>query len=1149
MLSLHIILTIARYEAKILFRSWFFRIFSLISLVILVFLNVLFFAQPSMQWQFRGIASSIPYFNILLLNVAQAVIGVFTASDFFKYDRKLDTTDVVYMRSLTNADYIFGKTLGLLAVFGVLNLLALIVALVFNLFFADVPVVAEVYFLYPLLISVPTLFFIFGITFLLMSILRSQALTSIILLGYIAATLFFIGNKLHHLFDYMALGLPLLYSDFVGFGNLTEILVHRGIYFLLGLGFIFTTVLLFRRLPQSRPATAGCLVLAVFSLAGALVLGRMHLSRLDMGIMLREQMQAVNSELSRESAVSILSCDIDLDHGREEIRAAAAVTFANNTSENIDQYMFSLNPGLDITGVSRNGRQTGYTRDLHILTVKPESPLEPGAADSLKIFYQGRIDEKACYLDIEEEIREQSYRNFLYTADKRYGFITENFLLLTPETLWYPVAGIPAGAAYPRLPRMDFIRFSLRVKTAPSLRAVSQGAVSEKGNGEFVFSPELPLPRLSLAVGKYETLSVTVRDSITADTLECTLYLLEGHDYFSSYFPDLKEKLPGLINDLRNEYESNLELSYPYRRLTLLETPIQFCAYPRLWTLASETTQPEMVFLPENAVTLQRADFRRFSYFMSRQRQRGRGAAMTPEEIQSNMFRRFAQSTFLGESSQFQRIFRSLRRTQPGSISMRSLFSFLIPSNPGNYSIFPLYYSNVCNFSSDKWSIFNTAMEYYLNERINVAPPPFVRNLWGLSDEERANLALTEKSLAEILAAPPDREDLLDVLKVKCTYLFAFLQSELDRELFGDFVTEYLNSREFKDITVKEFLLEFETRFGLDLEPHFDSWLQEKKLPAFIITGLENSEVLDQEQTRYQVKFKVSNPEPVDGVVKVDFRAENRRGGGMMGFGDRTAEQENIRIIEVKAGQNKQVGIVLDDRPRAMNIDTYISQNLPSVLEQWLPEAELDENAEPFEGETVLDAAPVLVEQGAVVVDNEDPGFQVLSSETDSYLKRFFKLSDNGKDQYVGMQPWNMPRHWGATTYSGFYGKYRHSAHYIRAGSGDNKVSWQAELPSSGRYDVFCHATELRGPWRWGGRRGGRGGGGRRGDSPAQDFNFIVYHDDGAEEVKLDANSANEGWNLLGTFYFSKGAATIELSDRTKGRLVYADAIKWRLQK
>ena len=48
----------------------------------------------------------------------------------------------------------------------------------------------------------------------------------------------------------------------------------------------------------------------------------------------------------------------------------------------------------------------------------------------------------------------------------------------------------------------------------------------------------------------------------------------------------------------------------------------------------------------------------------------------------------------------------------------------------------------------------------------------------------------------------------------------------------------------------------------------------------------------------------------------------------------------------------------------------------------------------------------------------------------------------------------------------------------------------------------------------------------------------------GVDEVDLDAASADEGWNVLGTFYFSKGKALIELSDESKGRLVFADAVK-----
>jgi len=49
----------------------------------------------------------------------------------------------------------------------------------------------------------------------------------------------------------------------------------------------------------------------------------------------------------------------------------------------------------------------------------------------------------------------------------------------------------------------DFTRYSLRVKTAPDLTAISQGKVNKIENGLFEFQPETPLPRISLLIGDY----------------------------------------------------------------------------------------------------------------------------------------------------------------------------------------------------------------------------------------------------------------------------------------------------------------------------------------------------------------------------------------------------------------------------------------------------------------------------------------------------------------------------------------------------------------------------------------------------------------------------------------------------------------------
>ncbi len=1139
MRSLYTIPTIALYESKVLLRSWFFRIFALLALIILTLLNYFLFVRSEMPWMLNGMPSYIPYMNMLLLNVVQAVIGVFMASDFLKYDRKLDTTEVIYMRSMTNADYVLGKMLGVLAVFAGLNLLMLIIGLVFNLVFSDLPVIAATYLWYPLLIGLPTMVFIFGLTFLFMVIVRSQAVTFIILLGYIFSTLFYLGFKYHYLFDYMAFNVPLLYSEFVGFGDLSRVLAHRGIYFLLGLGFTFTTVLLLRRLPQSRIMNRVSLVLAVASIAGALALGNTYIAKISQSRALREKMLELNQRVTGEPRVCLQRCDLDLTHSGEKIEVEARLAFTNNTPEPVERYLFSLNPGLEVVALTRNGRAVPFTREFHILTVQPPSALEPGAADSLTVSYRGAIDERACYPDIGEEKRKESYRIVFYNIAKRFAFITGDYVLLTPESLWYPRAGLSEAAAYPVVPPRDYVDFSLKVKTTGGLRAVSQGAATEKEGGEFVFRPEVPLPQLSLAIGRYQMRSLTVEDSLTAgDSMvavktDYNLYFLEGHDFFSQYFTEVADTLPSLIRDARADYENKLDLKYPFRRLSLVETPIQFFAYLRDWTLGTETVQPELVLLPEKAVALQSVNFRMMKHFMSRRGRRG-GNQMSDEEMQRSLFQRFVNETFMEGSFQ-SRGMRALRARNRG---FSATFDF------ANCSVFPLYHSQVRHFSSAQWPIFNVALEFYLNQRIGgdqARTSAIARVVSGMSENDRANLTLMERSLAEILANPGTEDNVYNIMKVKSIYLFNYIRSEVGEEEFKTFLKNYFESQTFTDRNAGDFIDKLASRFGVDFGQNLDSWLHEKKLPAYIFTGLKMYEIIDDNRTRYQVLLTVTNTEQTDGLIGVNFRWGS--GGNfrrMWGSGPENEADERLYII--KAGHSKEIGIVLDGKIQALWFNTYLSQNLPNSMEMQFEDTKPEPDAKPFEGERILDQPPDLEEPGTVIVDNEDPGFEVHTYESESFLKKLLNLSDDEKQEYMGLRQWRPPTKWSNALRGEFYGKYRHSAHYIGSGKGENRVSWKAELPSSGRYDLYYQVIELPSMRRMRGMRGRPDG---EGENSLKDFHFVIHHDDGAEELKVDMDGAEQGWYLLGTFYFSQGTATVELTDQSKGLLVYADAVKW----
>ena len=118
MLSPHSILSVAKYESRILARSWFFRIFAILSVLFLFGINMNTISEVGgNEWSFRAIPSSIPYLNLLFLNITQSIIAIFLSSEFLRRDKKLDTSVVFYVRPPSNAEYILGKTWGNLTVF------------------------------------------------------------------------------------------------------------------------------------------------------------------------------------------------------------------------------------------------------------------------------------------------------------------------------------------------------------------------------------------------------------------------------------------------------------------------------------------------------------------------------------------------------------------------------------------------------------------------------------------------------------------------------------------------------------------------------------------------------------------------------------------------------------------------------------------------------------------------------------------------------------------------------------------------------------------------------------------------------------------------------------------------------------------------
>ncbi|WP_346858925.1 hypothetical protein [uncultured Draconibacterium sp.] len=1111
MISLHNIFSIAKYERKTLFRSWFFRIFSILSLLVLFGMNfgMVIEGGGSEGWAIRAIPSGIPYFNLLILNVAQAVIAVFLASDFLKRDKKLDTTEVIYMRSMTNGEYVIGKTLGNMQVFMILNVAVVIMALIFNALSQGTSINWMSYGVYLLLISIPTLVFIMGLSFLLMSVIRNQAITFVLILGYIGITLFLLQAKFYYIFDYMAFNIPMLSSDVVGFGNLALIMAHRGIYFGLGVGFIFLTIFLLKRLPQSEAMTYFSLIFSIVFIGGAGYLAFNHINYFKHADQLREEIVQLNNKYVGETVPSVVANDLQVNHLGETIDVTSLLTITNDKQKPIDKLIFSLNVGLQMKSLKVNGKETKFIRDQHLILISDQVNFQPGDTSKVEFVYSGSIDETYCYLDIEAETMQEKYGKFVLNVDKRYAFIEPNYVLLTREANWYPKTGVTYSDKNVSWFQSEFVNYTLRVKTTDGLQAISQGNINEVSPGEFVFENETRLTQISLAIGDYEQITME-KDSVTFG-----VWYFGGHNYFADVFPESKDTLSSVIAERFEDFKRTYNLEYNSPRLSIVEVPAQFKTYERMWTSIQEAVQPEQVFIPEKGFMMREADFVKQKERVGRW---GHNAGdMTPQDKELRVIGDFF-SKFTTELETDRNWGRG------GQMDVEQ------SGNP--YFIFPMLYNFQNNIQSDKWPITNRIFEAYLKNQAVDMRSVFMSSMNGESPDVMANIALQDMTFEEILADPEQKDIVSNVIKLKGDVLFSKIQWKAGQQEFETFLRKVLAESSYKNISFEEFDHKIYEAFGIELVPIMDDWFNAKSLPGYLISPIKAVKVKSGDAMKTMVSVKVTNFSEVEGLVKLSFRMGGGPGGPGGGRGGGMGGSDVIdNLIFLEANQTKELSYLLDGDPRMVILNTMTSQNVPQTMMEFFREVEEDLKAKPVEGERISNVPVQTKLPNESVVDNEDPGFEVTVTENISLLERLIIKEEETKRKYEGINWWRPPTNWTATTNSDFYGEYIRSAHYIKSGVGDMKATWNVPVKEPGYYDVYFYLTKMRGR-------------GRDRNEEKGNYNFTIHADDGAEEAALEVQNAENGWCHLGSFYFGSDKAVIELSDKSDLRYVFADAVK-----
>jgi hypothetical protein len=1129
--------TIAWFEMLILFRSWFFRIFTVLILLVLFVMNLEMLGDNGGNWAVKGIASNIPYFNILILSLTQAFIAMFLALDFLKRDKKLDTSEVIFTRSMTNWAYVWGKTIGILAVFMVLNLLVLLMALIINLIMGDLTVDWMAYIYYPLIISVPSLIFILGFSFVVMSVLKNQAIALVILLGYTGMVMFFGKDKFDFIFDYMGFRLPMIHSEMIGFGFEASLLVQRGIYFLLGLSFISASVLLMKRLPQSKAHTAASWILTT-TLAVAGVAGIfMYTGKTAGDAKFRNEMIALNDSNFKLPVLNPDACDLSVQHQGNSISVTAKMDLSNQSKAGITKTVFSLNPGFELAEVTIGGVKTNFERKNHLVLITLPGEVLPGQTIQATFVYEGSIDERVCNLDIKEEQAAEKWGpDFLISIRKRFAILEPEYVLLTPESAWYPLPGVLHGSTLSVMPVWNFTKFSATVVTKAGLLPIMQGKAENSGNS-WVFTPENPMSGMTLIIGAYEP------KTLTASGTDFELNILKGHDYFSTVLDSVSDTLPKFVGDMKQDLERRLGLKYAYPRLRLVEVPVQFYAYSRLWVKHRDFVQPEMVFLPEMGSMLTRAGFGQ-ELRQTIERSKDNEESLTEKELQLRVLRNFISDNFM-----------------PGSSDNRG-FNMGGPmpttSTDKKFSLFPNFFTFVNHLGSNQYPIINTAIESYLSNTGDTQMGGFGMATSGLSAAEQANMELQKKSFKKLLGTEMEGLALQQVIDAKGKYLFTYLEAVAGSVDFMPFLLDEIARYKYQTLDFQQFADDFKNSFGFSADSLADKWYLNDQLPGYLIGHVRVIEVQQDDRTRYQLLFDVSNPSPESGLVQITLRSGGRGGMGSRGGGGRSGatfalagrNDATDKFLIVPGGQAMQVGYILDEQPRAMSVNTMMSTNLPNSISYPFPKLEQIKGFVPFEGQKPIPLILTMSEPGEIVVDNEDIGFSSTGGEAVSRLVKWLDINKKDPDvPYESMRSWRPPTFWTPIIQSGFYGDFVRSAVYVKSGEGDISVEWRTIIQKPGFYDVYTHVNPniARMSMRMGGGPGQRGSSGGPGQMPeiSDEYHFTVIHSEGKEDVTVALNTAETGWNRLGSFYFSADTAKVTLNNKNTGRTVVADAVKW----
>ncbi len=1123
--------SVAKYESKLLVRSWFFKIFAFIIFAV----SLILFAAMSSNGNFtlinilKDAPSLIPYYLILYLNIGQSVVLIFLSADYLKRDKQLDTSEVFYVKPLSNSDYLIGKMCGTIRPF--LNLNIVLLALIWGLsnFVLKIDCSIINFINYYLIVVLPSLLFFIGLSTAVTLLVGNQAISYLVLLGFVILSIMYIGEYFGGIFDVFILDIPLYNSPIMGFSNLDTVLNQRVIYLLVGIGAIILSISLFKRLAGSKKAELGWMgfSIAIFISSIFFIIGYCG--------------NVANSEKERESVISLNSKYVDyprllidnyyLDIEQHPYSLSSNVKVVGTVSKDANELIFTLNSGMNVNSVTTiDSLPLNFKREKHLVIVELGETLQGGDSLALNFKYSGYINENELYADIADDLRKEKNRaqRGLFFMDKKSAFIEPEWVLLTPESNWYVKAGVTYTDATPNWRTDYFSNYSVDIKPLSGMLPVTQGQPTMLADSlTYNFTPNEPLRAISLAISDYK------RYSIDVDSIDYAVYINKGNLHKISMLDSLKDTIPSIIRNMKGYFERSSGIKYDLPRFTLVDAPTQLHSYPRVWSTTQELAQPEILFIPGGGTTIESFNF---------------GANIESEKFyMKNGWTQVKSDNALMADILFRIAYHFATKDITTDYSFIGGGGYKMNEKSNPHSLSSVLFNSKYNIISDSLSWGNQLIEFYYTSYDNlIQKDAGKRNVNGMSDMEQVLLLLKDNGYGEYFGNAEYSSFVNEIILAQGNRLFAESMSKMGAEEFMDLLKRLVDSSLYKNINIKTIFDSISVKSNCDVSKNIEFINKPIKLSAFNVGSVKITQGVVDGETTYSAEVIISNVSDNKGYIDLSFNL----GGSISKY-----------IIELEGNQTKRVVKHLASRPNRVIANTMNSSNIPHLIypsmsggavamlvmgganaPQRRPRSRATDVELVPEGEYILDDYSLL-EENEIIVDNEDSElFSVSAPPKSGYLNSWIYKSGANDVKYKGMSG-RAPYKWTLVSGNKYYGTDVLSGLFIKKGDGSQFVTWKIPVSSGSKYSLQF-ATVFPQDMNRGGGRGGRGGVGRNQFT----YDFTIDLGDKVENVTYDfrnmRRTAAYSWEWLGDFTATTDTIAISLSNKSNLYTINADAVK-----